>query len=84
MKLYQQHIFKKYLHRDFWFNTDLGKTHKGKTNERGIFIIQSFRENFFYNKKIISAKTSQTYLKSVPSFCLKTVPNSSKNVPRKF
>jgi hypothetical protein len=56
MKLYQQHIFKKYLHKDFWSNSDPGKTHKGKTSERGIFIIQSFKEKFFAIENLYQQK----------------------------
>jgi hypothetical protein len=35
---YHQHAkLIKLIDRDFWSNFDPGKTHKGKTSERGIF-----------------------------------------------
>jgi hypothetical protein len=58
MKLYQQHNIQKIFAQRFLVNNDPGKTHKEKTSERGIFIIQSFREKFFYSRKFISTKTS--------------------------
>jgi hypothetical protein len=45
---YQQYAkLRKYRHKDFWSNFDPGKTHKGKTSERGIFIIYELLRNLF-------------------------------------
>jgi hypothetical protein len=47
---YQQYAkLRKYRHKDFRSNFDPGKTHKGKTSERGIFIIYELLRNFFYS-----------------------------------
>jgi hypothetical protein len=42
----------KFAHRDFWSNLDPGKTHKGKTSERGeAFYYSEFRENFLLQQR---------------------------------
>jgi hypothetical protein len=47
---YQQYAkLRKYRHKDFQSNFDPGKTHKGKTSERGLFIIYELLRNFFYS-----------------------------------
>ena len=47
---YQQYAkLRKYRHKDFRSNFDPGKTHKGKTSERGLFIIYELLKNFFYS-----------------------------------
>jgi hypothetical protein len=44
------------MHRDFWSNIDPGKTHKGKTSERGIFIIFRAQRNSSVTAEIFTAK----------------------------
>ena len=45
---YQQYAkLKKYRHKDFRSNFDPGKTHKGKTSERRLFIIYELLRNSF-------------------------------------
>jgi hypothetical protein len=45
---YQQYAkLRKFIDRDFWSNFDPGKTHKGKTSERGLFIIYGLLRNSF-------------------------------------
>jgi hypothetical protein len=40
---YQEHInSENYKHEDFQSNNDPGKTHKGKTSERGILLFMGF------------------------------------------
>jgi hypothetical protein len=68
----------KNLHKDFWSNSDPGKTHKVKTNERGIFIIQSFRENIILQQSY-SQQNSQTYLRN---FLSKTTSEQPQTTPR--
>jgi hypothetical protein len=54
---YQQHAkLIKFIDIDFCSNFDPGKTHKGKTSERGIFIIIELLRNFFYSSLIFSKK----------------------------
>ena len=60
---YQQYAkLRKFIDRDFWSNFDPGKTHKGKTSERGLFIIYELLRNLFYNSLIFNKKL-QTYLR---------------------
>jgi hypothetical protein len=45
---YQQYAkLRKFIDRYFWSNFDPGKTHKGKTSERGLFIIYGLLRNSF-------------------------------------
>jgi hypothetical protein len=45
---YQQYAkLIKYRHKDIWSNFDPGKTHKGKTSERGLCIIYELLRNSF-------------------------------------
>jgi hypothetical protein len=45
---YQQYAkLRKYRHKDIWSNFDPGKTHKGKTSERGLCIIYELLRNYF-------------------------------------
>jgi hypothetical protein len=47
---YQQYAkLRKFIDKDFWSNFDPGKTHKGKTSERRLFIIIELLRNFFYS-----------------------------------
>jgi hypothetical protein len=47
---YQQYAkLRKFIDRDFWSNFDPGKTHKGKTSERGLFIIYGLLRKIFYS-----------------------------------
>jgi hypothetical protein len=40
---YQQYAkLGKFIHKNFRFNFDPGKTHKGKTSERGLLLLLSF------------------------------------------
>ena len=56
---YQQYgKLRKFRHKNFRSNFDPGKTHKGKTSERGFFIIIELLRNFFYNSLIFSKNTS--------------------------
>jgi hypothetical protein len=79
---YQQHIkLRKIIDTYFWSNIDPGKTHKGKTSERGRFLLfRSFREILLqhvhlqkFNDKFISI--------TVPSLHTGNEPNSSKLFP---
>jgi hypothetical protein len=59
---YQQHAkLRKFIDKYFWSNFDPGKTHKGKTSERGIFIIYGLLRNSFIAYLFLEIKT-QTYL----------------------
>jgi hypothetical protein len=66
---YQQHIkLRKYRHRYFRSNFDPGKTHKGKTSERGRFLLfRSFRE-FCYSIFIFRNLNDKLILTTVPKF----------------
>jgi hypothetical protein len=58
---YQQYAkLRKFIDRDFWSNFDPGKTHKGKTSERGLFIIIELLRNF--STAYSSSENLQTYL----------------------
>jgi hypothetical protein len=56
---YQQYAkLRKFRHKNFRSNFDPGKTHKGKTSERGLFIIIELLRNFFYSSLIFSKNTN--------------------------
>jgi hypothetical protein len=47
---YQQYAkLRKFRHKNFRSNFDPGKTHKGKTSERGLFIIYGLLRKIFYS-----------------------------------
>jgi hypothetical protein len=56
-----------YRHKNFWSNIDPGKTHKGKTSERGLFIIYELQRNFFYSIFIFRnyKNLSQTFIRKI-------------------
>jgi hypothetical protein len=47
IKYHQYAKLRKYRHKEFRSNFDPGKTHKGKTSERGICIIYELLRNSF-------------------------------------
>jgi hypothetical protein len=56
---YQQYAkLRKFRHKNFRSNFDPGKTHKGKTSERGLFIIIELLRNLFYNSLIFNKNTN--------------------------
>jgi hypothetical protein len=58
---YQQYAkLRKFINKDFWSNFDPRKTHKGKTSERGIFIIIELLRKF--STTYSSSENLQTYL----------------------
>jgi hypothetical protein len=58
---YQQYAkLRKFRHKNFRSNFDPGKTHKGKTSERGLFIIIELLRNF--STAYSSSENLQTYL----------------------
>ena len=58
---YQQYAkLGKFRHKNFRSNFDPGKTHKGKTSERGFFIIYGLLRNSFTANS--SSEILQTYL----------------------
>jgi hypothetical protein len=95
---YQQHAkLKKFIDKDFWSNFDLGKTHKGKTSERGLFIIyELLRKKSFtaYSSSEIYTNLSGHSCSFAPRFlnqksvhcmavpAIKAVRNVSKFMPK--
>ena len=58
---YQQYAkLRKFRHKNFRSNFDPGKTHKGKTSERGFFIVTELLRNF--STAYSSSENLQTYL----------------------
>jgi hypothetical protein len=58
------------MHRDFWFNSDLGKTHKGKTSEKENFYYFRAQRNLLLQQKFYSknfTNLSQKNLAKSPS-----------------
>jgi hypothetical protein len=68
---YQQYAkLKKYRHKDIRSNFDPGKTHKGKTSERGLCIIYELMRNSFiaYSSPEIYTNLSRHSCSFAPQF----------------
>jgi hypothetical protein len=81
---YQQHINSENINTDFRSNSDLGKTHKGKTSVRGSFYYLGVSEKFCYSMFIFRNLNDKLISITVPSLHTGKQAKSLKTLSRFF